>query len=241
MTDIGLFRDTNQDLFEFGEFDDQNCWAVVCDGMGGASGGETASRICVEKVSVAIKRGYHKNFTVKAARNLLESAITSANMAVYDLAVQESSLRGMGTTVVAVIVLGGIAVIAHVGDSRAYHLTSDSVKLVTKDHSLMQAMIDNGKITEEEAKTHPDRNVITRAIGVVNFVDVDFDVIDLNEGEKLLVCTDGLSGSIESEEMLEIVNANSDFSAEKLVERALVNGSRDNVTVVVMSTEDQGA
>jgi protein phosphatase len=105
----------------------------------------------------------------------------------------------------------------------------------------MQAMIDNGKITEEEAKTHPDRNVITRAIGVVNFVDVDFDVIDLNEGEKLLVCTDGLSGSIESDEMLEIVNANSDFSAEKLVERALVNGSRDNVTVVVMSTEDQGA
>ena len=101
-------------------------------------------------------------------------------------------------------------------------------------------MIDNGKITPEEALTHPDKNIITRAVGVVNFVDVDFDVSDLKSGEKLLICTDGLSGSVNDEEMISIINGYSNSSAEKLVEKALLNGSRDNVTVVVMSAEPQG-
>ena len=140
----------------------------------------------------------------------------------------------MGTTVVAVIVLDGIAVIAHVGDSRAYHISNGTIKQITKDHSLIQLMLDSGKITHEEALTHPDKNIITRAVGVVNFVDVEFDIADINGGDKLVVCTDGLSGSVNESEMLDITNNYIDSSAEKLVEKALNNGSKDNVTVVVM-------
>lgn len=240
LTDIGNYRDSNQDMYDSGVFPSGDSWAVVCDGMGGVSGGQIASALCVEKVAGAIKRGYRERMSVKAAQNLLQSAITTANSYVYERAQAEPEYHGMGTTVVAVIVLKSIAVIAHVGDSRAYLLKGDSISQLTKDHSLVQLMIDNGKITPEEAETHPDKNIITRAVGVVNFVDVEFDVSDLNSGEKLLVCTDGLSGSVSDEEMINIVNEYSDSSAEKLVEKALQNGSKDNVTVVLMNAESQG-
>ena len=190
-TDIGLVRETNQDAFLFGSFDDGNCWAVVCDGMGGVSGGQVASEICVEKVSEAIKRSYRKGITVSSAKNLLTTAINAANSAVFKEAQENIELKGMGTTVVAVLVLGSIAVIAHVGDSRAY-LINDEINQITKDHSFVQLLIDTGKITEEEAKVHPDRNVITRAVGVSSEVDIDVEIIPINQGQKILICTDGL-------------------------------------------------
>ena len=181
-TDIGLVRETNQDAFSFGSFDDGNCWAVVCDGMGGVSGGQVASEICVEKVSEAIKRSYRKGITVSSAKNLLTTAINAANSAVFKEAQENIELKGMGTTVVAVLVLGSIAVVAHVGDSRAY-LINDEINQITKDHSFVQLLIDTGKITEEEAKVHPDRNVITRAVGIEHVVDVEIDIVDINSCE----------------------------------------------------------
>lgn len=240
LTDIGSFRDSNQDKYEFGMFPSGDSWAVVCDGMGGVSGGQVASELCVERIASAIKRGYRENLSVKNARNLLQSAITTANSVVFERAQLEPQYHGMGTTVVAVIVLKNIAVVAHVGDSRAYLITENTIKQLTKDHSLVQLMIDNGKITPEEALTHPDKNIITRAVGVVNFVDVDFEISDLHSGDKLLICTDGLSGSVSDDEMMNITNKYNDSSAEKLVQTALDNGSKDNVTVVVMSAQSQG-
>ncbi len=239
LTDIGNHRESNQDMYDCGIFETGDSWVVVCDGMGGVSGGQIASELCVEKVSSAIKRGYRANLSVKAAQNLLLSAIAASNSIVHDKAQQEPQYHGMGTTIVAAIIIKNIVVIAHVGDSRAYILSGKTVKQITKDHSLVQLMIDNGKITADEAKTHPDKNIITRAVGVVNFVDVEFDVCDINSGEKLLVCTDGLSGSVSDEEMINIINEYSDSSAEKLVEKALENGSRDNITVVVMSAQGE--
>lgn len=239
-TDIGLFRESNQDLFEYGTFDTGDCWAIVCDGMGGVSGGQVASALCVEKVSAAIKRGYRKNISIKSAKNLLQSAISVANTVIYDKACSDKDLTGMGTTIVVAIVIKNVALIAHVGDSRAYVVTDSSIRQITKDHSLVQMMVDNGKITEEEAKTHPEKNIITRAVGVVNFVDVDFDIESLEEGKKLLLCTDGLSGSLENNEMLDLINNYRNSSIEKLVEKALENGSRDNITVVLMDAEIQG-
>lgn len=239
-TDIGNYRDSNQDMYAFGTFPTGDSWAVVCDGMGGVSGGQIASELCVEKVSSAIKKGYREKMSVKAAQNLLQSAVIAANTVVFERAQSEPQYRGMGTTVVAVIVLKSIAVIAHVGDSRAYLLRGGNSSQLTKDHSLVQLMIDNGKITPEEADVHPDKNIITRAVGVVNFVDVEFDVSDINDGDKLLICTDGLSGSVSGEEMINTIKEYSDSSAEKLVEKALLNGSKDNITVVLMSAENQG-
>lgn len=239
LTDIGSHRESNQDMYDCGTFQSGDSWVVVCDGMGGVSGGQIASELCVEKVSSAIKRGYRENLSVKAAQNLLLSSIAASNSIVHNKAQEEPQYHGMGTTIVAAIIIKNIAVIAHVGDSRAYILNEETAKQITKDHSLVQLMIDEGKITAEEAKTHPDKNIITRAVGVVNFVDVEFDVCDINDGEKLLVCTDGLSGSVSDEEMINIVNEYSDSSAEKLVEKALENGSRDNITVVVMSAQGE--
>lgn len=233
-TDIGLVRETNQDAYAFGEFDNGDCWAVVCDGMGGVSGGQVASGICIEKVSEAIKRGYHKKMNVNSAKNLLTSAINAANSAVFKESQDNFELKGMGTTIVAVIVLGSIAVVAHIGDSRAY-IINENIKAVTKDHSFVQLLIDTGKITEEEAKVHPDRNIITRAVGIEHVVDVEFDIVDINENDKLLICTDGLNGYVEDDEILKAVNEYGDSSTEKLVEMANNAGGRDNVTVVIIA------
>ncbi len=238
-TDIGAFRDSNQDDYQAGLFKNGAAWAVVCDGMGGVSGGQVASKICVERVSEAIKRGYRENMTVKTAQNLLNSAICAANSAVFSEAQKNRELSGMGTTVVAVMVVNGIAVTAHVGDSRAY-IFNDTIELVTKDHSLVQYLYDTGKITEEEAKVHPERNIITRAVGILSFVDVDFDLIDIGKEKSILICTDGLSGSLEADEMLEIIKENADSSAEKLVEKAIEAGSRDNITAVLLFADSQG-
>lgn len=233
-TDIGLVRETNQDAFCFGSFDDADCWVVVCDGMGGVSGGQVASSICVEKVSEALKRGYRKNMNISSAKNLLSTAIAAANSAVFKQAQDNIEFKGMGTTVVAVLVLGSIAVVAHIGDSRAY-LVNDEIKSITKDHSFVQLLVDSGKITEDEAKFHPDRNVITRAVGIEHIVDVEIDIVDINNKDKLLICTDGLNGYVPDADILKIVNEYGDSSTEKLVETANSTGGRDNVTVVILT------
>ena len=235
-TDIGLLRESNQDAFEFGHFDSGDCWAVVCDGMGGVSGGQVASSICVKKVADALKRGYRKSMTISSAKNLLSTAINSANSAVFKEAQENFELKGMGTTVVAVVILGNISVIAHVGDSRAY-LINDEIKPITKDHSFVQLLIDTGKITEEEAAVHPDRNVITRAVGIEHVVDVEIDIVDINDSDKLLICTDGLNGYVPDADILNVVNQYGDSSTEKLVEKANNAGGRDNVTVVIVQGE----
>ena len=238
-TEKGPYRESNQDAFFTGIFETGDCWAVVCDGMGGVSGGQIASGICAEKTAEAIKRGYRENITINAARNLLNSAICSANHAVFDESQKKNELRGMGTTIVAAMVIKGVAVVAHVGDSRAY-LVSDKLLPITKDHSLVQVMIDTGKITEDEAKVHPDRNIITRAVGIMGFVDVEFDFVDINEGKSLLLCTDGLSGCTEEEEIYNIIREYGDSSTEKLVEKAIASGGRDNITVVLLVADVQG-
>lgn len=235
-TDIGLIRENNQDAYDFGCFDNGDCWAIVCDGMGGVSGGQVASAICVEKVSEALKRGYRNKMSVSSAKNLLTTAINAANSAVFKQSQENLEFKGMGTTVVAVLVLGNLCVIAHVGDSRAYIL-NDQIKQITKDHSFVQFLIDTGKINEEEAKVHPDRNIITRAVGIEHVVDVEIDIVDFNNNDKLLICTDGLNGYVPDADILNVVNEYGDSSTEKLVETANNAGGRDNVTVVIVQGE----
>lgn len=239
-TDIGLVRETNQDAYNAGTFETGDTWVVVCDGMGGVSGGQVASEICVARVSEALKRGYRKKMTVSSAKNLLVSAISAANSEVFKGSQENYELKGMGTTVVAALVLGRVAVIAHVGDSRAYVLNDETIAPVTKDHSFVQLLVDTGKITAEQAKTHPDRNVITRAVGIEHVVDVDVDVQDLKIGDKLLFCTDGLNGGVEDADILKTVIEYGDSSAEKLVETANNNGGSDNVTIVILTEDVQG-
>lgn len=238
-TDVGAFRENNQDAFLTGTFVNGDAWAIVCDGMGGVSGGQIASALCVEKAASVIKKGYRNRMSVKSVKNLLESAISAANAVVFEESLKDNELKGMGTTIVAAVIIGSIAVIAYVGDSRAY-IVNDTITQITKDHSLVQLMIDTGKITPEEAKNHPDKNIITRAVGVENFVDADIEIIDISPSDKLLLCTDGLSGAVENSDIQSIINEYREVSAEKLIEKALENGSRDNITAVVVDSVIEG-
>lgn len=233
-TDTGKVRDMNQDAFKTGFFKEGGAWAVVCDGMGGVSGGQVASEICVNEVSSHIEKGYHKSMSMKSVKNLLVSAITASNIKVFETANENKEYLGMGTTVVAVVILNGFAAVAHVGDSRAYFI-NDEIKQITRDHSVVQYLIDMGRITKEAARTHPDRNVITRAVGVSPEVDIDVDIIPINEGETILICSDGLYEYVSENDMLDMIkNPDEDEPAKKLLEMANEAGGKDNITVVTV-------
>lgn len=199
-TDKGLVRENNQDAYAVGELPGEVAWAVVCDGMGGAAGGNIASALAVKVISDKITSSYNEKMRDSSIKNLLDSAITAANIEVYDMAYSRPDLKGMGTTVVAVVVRDNVAHIAHAGDSRAYIVNKDGVEQITVDHSLVQNLVDRGEITKEEAEHHPNKNVITRALGVDKRIDVDFSEVDLQENETLILCTDGLSNCVNRSE-----------------------------------------
>lgn len=235
LSDKGRVRPNNEDSYAVGSFEDGCAWAVVCDGMGGASGGTVASKMCTESISEHISKAYREGASVASVKNLLMSAVISANAEVYEKSAEDISLNGMGTTVVAAVIVKEAAVIAHVGDSRAYLLRNGSLRQITKDHSMVQYMVDMGQITEEEAHTHPDRNVITRAVGVDEDIKVDIDIVDIEDGDLFIICTDGFSGFVSDPQALGIVAECESLCElpERLVNAANNNGGRDNITVAV--------
>ena len=235
-TDKGLVRENNQDAYAVGELPGEVAWAVVCDGMGGAAGGNIASALAVKVISDKITSSYNEKMRDSSIKNLLDSAITAANIEVYDMAYSRPELKGMGTTVVAVVVRDNVAHIAHAGDSRAYLVNKDGVEQITVDHSLVQNLVDRGEITKEEAEHHPNKNVITRALGVDKRIDVDFSEIDMQENETLVLCTDGLSNCVNNSEMAEDIKDGQYYAfADRLVKRANKNGGNDNITVVAIA------
>ena len=183
-TDIGLQRESNQDSYAAGELPGAVAWAVVCDGMGGAAGGNFASSTAVKVISERITSSYRDGMSASSIRNMLTSAIAAANISVYDMSKADPELTGMGTTVVVAIVVDNNVFIAHAGDSRAYILSDGSLNQLTKDHSIVQEMIDNGTLTPDEAKIDPRKNIITRALGVDYELRIDFDIADIG-GEPL--------------------------------------------------------
>lgn len=234
-TDKGIVRSSNQDAYAVGEFPDEVAWAIVCDGMGGHAGGNIASALAVKVISDKINASYRENMRDSSIRNMLDSALTAANMEVYDMAEADPELRGMGTTVVCAIVKNGYAFIAHAGDSRAY-IYDGNLRQITTDHSYVQTLVDIGKITKEEAEHHPNKNKITRAIGAEKVIDIDFDEVELNDEDVLILCTDGLSNYVSSDEMINEVQDGKYYAfADRLVKKANYNGGGDNVTVVAIS------
>lgn len=234
-TDKGKIRSSNQDSFIIGKMDDGSIWAVVCDGMGGANGGNVASRMAVDNLSASLKSGYRPNMSESSVKNLLFTAVAAANIRVFDKSREDSSLNGMGTTVVAVLICDSIAYIAHAGDSRAYLLSNNVLTQLTRDHSIVQNMVEDGKLTTEEARVHPRKNVITRALGVEESVDAEFTVVDLSNGDSLLLCTDGLTNYATPDEIVSAFQNVDDDVAKRLVDIANNNGGGDNITAVVIN------
>ncbi|HEX2985548.1 MAG TPA: Stp1/IreP family PP2C-type Ser/Thr phosphatase [Caproiciproducens sp.] len=234
-SDIGLVRQSNQDAFKSGVFPDHSAWVVVCDGMGGANGGNVASSVAVERISEHLVESYYDNLDDDAVKNLILSAIMNANLTVHDMASADAELSGMGTTVVAAVVSRGIAHIAHAGDSRAYLVTENEIRQLTTDHSMVQEMVKNGDLTEQEAKQHPQKNIITRALGVEAFIQLDYCEVPFQHGDLLLICTDGLTNYVEADQIYKLskqMDANA--LTDQLITLAKDSGGGDNITVAIV-------
>ncbi len=235
-TDIGMKRSNNQDSFSYGQLDNGAVtWAVVCDGMGGMAAGNVASATATEVIAGSFENNLSPKSSASVVRNLLKSSIESANARIYNMALEDEALRGMGTTVVAVVVIKGVAYIAHAGDSRAYFYSNNQLAQITTDHSVVQTLVEKGQLTEQEAKNHPNKNVITRALGVAPYIDIDFEEHEVLLGDTLLLCTDGLTNCID-DELIKLAVSDNDFEtlAERLVELANQNGGYDNITAVAI-------
>lgn len=234
-TDKGKVRDINQDAFAANVLSGGAAFAVVCDGMGGASAGDIASKTAVEIISQYVLNGYNQSMDSQEIKRLLDNAITSANIEVFTLSQKDESLNGMGTTVVCAIVSDTQAVICNVGDSRAYVVNDDLIQ-ITRDHSVVQTLVESGKLSPEEARVHPEKNVITRALGVEENVLTDSYFIDIGKEDKILLCTDGLSNYADSDNILRIVNNNAlDKITDLLIKQANSGGGRDNITAAIIS------
>ena len=235
-TDVGQIRAHNEDCYSAGELADGGVWAVICDGMGGAAGGSVASRTAVEFIAEALCASYQEHMPDRSVKRLLVSALDNANAKVYDLARDDPSLNGMGTTVVAAIAAENRVHIAHAGDSRAYLYNGGALLQLTKDHSVVQAMVDTGQLTQDQAKVHPRKNLITRALGVNETLEVDYCKEEFRPGSILLLCTDGLTNCVDPDEMpAALARAGFANLAQELVRMANENGGLDNITVVAVA------
>ncbi len=235
-TDTGIVRSSNQDSYAAGELLEGTAWSVVCDGMGGANGGNIASANAVKIISEYISSSYHEGMSSNSIRALLESSICGANIRLYDMSRTIESLAGMGTTVVSVIISGGIAHIAHAGDSRAYIIRENKLIQITRDHSIVQTMIDKGQLTEEEAKMHPNKNVITRALGVAEDIGIEYNEVEFLDDDCILLCTDGLTNYVSVEEIEDKIKDKNFYEYPQiLIDAANENGGGDNITLVVLS------
>ena len=233
-TDIGLKRSSNQDAFITLQLPNDAILAVVCDGMGGAKAGNVASENAVKAIAKYISNSYRAGLDRDSAESLLNKAIISANLSVYDFASKNPEFQGMGTTVVAAIVTKDFTVIAHLGDSRAYLIGEEIIQL-TRDHSVVQSLVESGKLTPEEAKVHPRKNVITKALGIEENVFPENSPCDFKSGNTLLLCSDGLTNYVDTDTIKQVICSMSPEDAVHcLINEANKNGGGDNITALIV-------
>lgn len=234
-TDRGKVRKENQDSCYIFTPDGQSALMLVCDGMGGHRAGNVASSLTATVFAGQVKEGLEGARASGGVCNLMKGALRNANSAVYKLSISEPECRGMGTTMVSAVIIGHDATVMNVGDSRAYHITGGAIRQVTRDHSVVEDMVRRGDITREESRTHPSKNLITRAVGTVPELEADFFSVALRDGDALILCSDGLTNEVREEELLkaELESATAEDAADRLLELALERGAPDNVTVAV--------
>jgi len=250
LTDIGMRRSSNQDTFIRKAFSEKTYLTVVCDGMGGVKGGKEASKIASEKFVSVIEKFLKDYIGVKdkvlhsrEVREVMMEAVEKANTAVHQYSKIYSSLRGMGTTLVAALVIKNMVFCVNVGDSRMYFIKGNKIRQVTKDHSYVQYLVDHGKITQEEALSFPNKNIITKAVGTESHVEADFFKESVSDGTFVLLCSDGLTNFVSDEEIKNILIENDSdnideiqlsVAVKKLIDTANENGGADNITASVV-------
>lgn len=236
-TDVGRVRQENQDDYRAGELPGGAVWALVCDGMGGAKGGREASQGACN----VIENFFQKQYAQCGAGQeepFLKKALLYANRFVFQKAAHEEALAGMGTTAVCALVRSGNVYLCHAGDSRAYLIRDGKLTQLTHDHSYVQELVDCGTITEEEAEHHPQKNIITKALGVDYRLEPEFTAAKLKREDRLLLCTDGLTNMVPVEEMEELLAQGTFYDLpDRLIEAANAHGGSDNITALLLAVE----
>lgn len=237
LTDPGMVRKQNQDAYHIVKLDKTSVLAIVCDGMGGAKSGNVASSLAVDVFVQEVQRRWVSGTDWDKADQILRSAVKLANFTVYDQAKQFVEFDGMGTTLVAALIRGQKVTVVNVGDSRAYGITESGIRQLTKDHSLVQLMVDRGEIRPEMAKSYPGKNLITRAIGTEPVVLCDMFRQEFQRGDFLLLCSDGLSNMMDDQEILfEVVHGvNKSRCCQRLLNITKTRGAPDNVTSILIA------
>ena len=236
LTDPGCVRKQNQDAYRIEQLDRETLLGVVCDGMGGAKSGNIASTLAVEVFVEEIRRSWVTGMESDRVDQMLRSAVKLANFTVYDQSAQFEEFDGMGTTLVAAVVRKNKATVVNVGDSRAYGINRTGIQQISKDHSLVQMMVERGELKPEQAKSYPGKNFITRAIGTEPIILCDLYHQDAEKGDYFLLCSDGLSNVLDDQEILfEVVHGvNKARCCERLLSIAKKRGAPDNVTSVLV-------
>lgn len=238
VTDVGCHRKDNQDCYAFRQLNEQAAVLVVCDGMGGARAGSVASSVAVEAFFSAVEGQFASGTPEDDPvwwEDILAHACEQANRQVFELAQANPEYQGMGTTLVAALALPGESYVVNVGDSRCYLVENGMIRQVTVDHSLVQLLVDRGEITPEEARVHPRKNLITRALGVDSMVSCDLLRVENGPGSRLLLCSDGLTNVLPDQVLLQTAMDEVELEGlcRSLLRMALEQGAPDNVTVVL--------
>lgn len=234
-TDIGKAREINQDYYSIPKSEDSLQIFILADGMGGYNGGEVASSLAAESARNYIENNFDKmEHTKENILELVKSAIEYANMVVFEKSQLDQELSGMGTTLDICFIYNNKIYIGHVGDSRVYRIRKELIRKLTKDHSYVQQLVEDGKITREEANHHPKKNMLTKALGCTAYVEPDIRARNLEAGDILVMCSDGLTNMVEEKEIYQKVKENPETAPKVLVDLANGAGGYDNITVITI-------
>ena len=234
-TDIGKAREKNQDYYYIPSSQDDLQLFILADGMGGYNGGEVASKLATESLKKYIQNNFES--IEKSKEKILEligNAMEYANMVVYEKSKEEKELEGMGTTLEVCLIYNNKVYLGHVGDSRIYRIRKEVIRKLTKDHSYVQQLVEDGKITREEATNHPKKNMLTKALGCTPYVEPDIRARNVEKGDIFIMCSDGLTNMVTEQEIFEAVKENAEKAPEVLVQKANNAGGYDNITVVTI-------
>ncbi|QSZ28390.1 Stp1/IreP family PP2C-type Ser/Thr phosphatase [Aceticella autotrophica] len=236
LTDTGNIRKNNEDSYYISDNNDLRL-AIVADGMGGHNGGEIASKYAIDSVLEYFKKNYiNLNKNVDSIKEFIENSIRYANEMVFNKAFSNNDLIGMGTTLTLLLLEQGFYFIGHIGDSRAYLIRDNRIVQITEDHSYVEELVKIGKITHEEARTHPQKNLITRALGINQEIEVDLFMGEVRPNDIYILCTDGLTNMLTDDQILKEFIDNTDIykACDSLIKLAKFNGGYDNITIVAV-------
>ena len=234
-TDVGKAREMNQDYYIIPSSENDLQLYIIADGMGGYNGEEIASRLAAETTKNYIQNNFEKiEHDKEAILKLVKDAMEYANMVVYEESKKDENLQGMGTTLDVCFIYNSKIYIGHVGDSRIYLIKKDIARKITKDHSYVQQLVEDKKITREEAEHHPKKNMLLKALGCTSYVEPDIRARNLEKDDMLLMCSDGLTNMVEENKIYEVVRENTEKAPEILVNLANNAGGYDNITVITI-------